>query len=737
MTFINHVLIILLILIANYAIPQQVNGSDNERINEPLKFPWAGGMNAVQYGEVDLNLDGTNDLVAFDRRGNRLMCFLNSGIANSVDYTYAPEYETLFPKFYHWIILRDYDMDGRSDIFTYSPGFAGIIVYRNISVNTLKFERIVYPYLKTEFPGGEVNLYVTYADYPGIADVDFDGDLDILTFGVLGSFIDMHKNMSMEKYGNADSLDFEHYTYCWGNVAESDESNEIYLDTCFVNKNSSLKKERHIGSTFMVHDIDDNGLVDVLLGDVDYPQLFALYNGGTAEDAYITNFDTFYPWENEVNLFSMPCASYIDVNNDGTKDMLVSPFDPGPTTSRNKKSSWFYLNNGTDNLPDFNLVQKDFLQTNMIDVGTAAYPVVFDWDMDGLSDLFIGNYGYYWYSYYDNSFLKSVYYSSIAYYKNTGSIGNPKFQLWDRYFGNLASHGLLGLVPSFEDLDGDGKTDLLVGKADGKLLFLRNDGNDEFTIITDEYAGIDIGDFSTPQLYDLDKDGDNDLIIGEKAGNINYFINSSPSDIPDFEFITDSLGKVNVTDYSISYDGYSVPCFFKNNGTTELVVGSEQGKIFYFTDVDGNIMGEFMESDKLYQLLDTTELDTDRGMRTSAVITDFIDNSKLEMIVGNYSGGLNYFNGSADVNTSVNNFTAKETLHLYPNPASHKVIIECDFANSYKFEIFNAKGASINPDYRIHNNQFELNVAPLNAGVYILKLSKPGVLKVSRLAVIH
>ncbi|GAJ22079.1 unnamed protein product, partial [marine sediment metagenome] len=61
---------------------------------------------------------------------------------------------------------------------------------------------------------------------------------------------------------------------------------------------------------------------------------------------------------------------------------------------------------------------------------------------------------------------------------------------------------------------------------------------------------------------------------------------------------TDSLGKVNVTDYNISYSGYSVPCFFRDNqNKIKLLVGSEQGKIFYFKDIEDNLSGAFTESD--------------------------------------------------------------------------------------------------------------------------------------------
>jgi len=705
-----------------------INSKNGENINEPYKFPWAGGMNAVQYCEVDFNLDGIKDLLAFDRRGNRRICFLNNGSPHTVDYQFAPQYAELLPDLKNWVIMADYNMDGKNDIFTYwTPGT--MMVYTNVSDNVLKFEKAVYPYLKTLLPGGYVNLFVTDADYPGVADVDNDGDLDILTFGVLGSFVDMHKNMSMEKYGIPDSLDYEHYSYCWGHFAENDESNQLYLDTCFgmnyENTTKYVDNERHVGSTFLVHDIDGNGMVDILLGDVDYPQLMALYNTGTYEDAYITRIDTLFPvGDDYVDLFSMPCPFYIDVNNDQVKDLIVSPFDPGITTSRNINSSWYYQNDGTNDMPDFRLVDKKFLQKNMIDVGSGAYPVVFDWDNDGLSDLFIGNYGYYWYSYYTNYILHSVYYSQIAYFKNIGTVDNPVFQLWDRNFANLRDLKKQGLIPAFDDIDGDGITDLLMGESDGNIIYVRNLQNNEFEVIDEHYNGIDVGEFSVPQLFDLDDDGLKDLVIGEKSGNINYYHNNGSTGLPDFNYVTDSLGKVLVTDYMISLDGYSTPSFFRNNQETSLLVGSEQGKIFYFTDIDNNLDGKFAESNQLNELLDTTDVNFDRGMRTSAVISNMFSNNKLEMIVGNYSGGLEYFNGEVSVNTSVENNHYPEEIVMYPQPASNEINIDIpEKTGNAVISIFDFSGKLINTfKYQNCQSSITLNVSHLKLGIYLLIL---------------
>ena len=724
-----QIISILLIVYSELFSQSVYNKLDNDGFNESLLFPWAGGMDAIQYCDVDLNMDGRKDLLAFDRRGNTKMCFINNETENEIDYSFAPQYSDQIPDFYEWVIFADYNMDGKNDIFTYSPGYGSMMVYKNISDTQLKFELVVYPYLKTLLPGGYVNLFVTSADYPGIYDVDNDGDLDILTFGVLGSFLGMHKNLSMEKYGNADSLDYEHTTYCWGHFAESDESNILYFDTCMpgtyhANPNI-VRNERHTGSTLLLHDFDDNGQVDLLLGDVDYPELFALFNNGTTDDAFISYADTLFPQGTSmVKLFSMPLAAYTDVNNDNIKDLLVSPFDPGIITSRNKNSSWYYSNSGTDTSPVFELAQTNFLQSDMIDVGSGAYPVIYDWDGDGLEDLFIGNYGYYSYSYYVNYFLYSVYYSHIAYYKNIGTVHNPKFQLWDRDFARLSSLKKTGLIPAFDDIDGDGNADMLIGESDGSIIYARyNEASDDFEIVTEDYLNIDVGDYSAPQLFDLNKNGIKDLIIGEKAGNISFYENNGSIGFPDFTYVTDSLGKINVTDYSVSWNGYSTPSFFRDdNQNTGLVVGSEQGVIYYYIDIDNNIDGKFTESNQLNSLLDTNNINFDRGMRTGAAICNLYSESNLEMIVGNYSGGLEYFNGVANVLSDIRDNKIDE-LKIYPNPAKNNIIINIpETTGVVKITLYDIVGTEIlSKEFNCSLKEVTLNLSTLDNGIYFIK----------------
>ncbi|RLD56632.1 MAG: hypothetical protein DRJ05_11020 [Bacteroidetes bacterium] len=705
-------------------------------------FPWAGGMNSCQFNEIDLDLDGIKDLMVFDRNGDRIMTFLNGGTSGEVDYTYAPEYAQNFPELFDWVILADYNMDGKADIFTYSPGWAGMKVYKNTSGEELSFTIEVEPYLKSFQGGGYVNILVTYADYPGISDIDGDGDLDILTFWGLGSFVEFHKNLSIEKYDIPDSLDFEETASCWGYFAENDESNQLYLDTCnFTNNNHNPnnpflrneKANRHTGSTFLLLDLDNDNDKDLLLGDVDYPNLVELINGGDSEEAHMTSFDTLFPsYDKAINLFSMPLGSYLDIDNDDIKDLIVSPFDPSPITSRNTRSVQLYKNDGANGLPDFTFTQNDFLQQDMIDVGSGSCPLLFDYDNDGLQDLFISNFGYYMYSYYDpGAFLKSVYWANIALFRNTGTANVPEFSRITHNFAGLHTKHLRGLYPTFGDLDGDGDADMLVGHEDGTLLFFENISttNDtmEFAPLIENYQDIDVGMFSAPQLIDLNSDDLPDLAIGRQDGRISYYENVGTLANPQFTLITDFMGGVNVTDSTVSYTGYSTPQFFRNTeNQLELLVGSERGKVYYYKDIEGNLEGSFTESDSLFLLVGDDAFEMDMGMRSAGVISDLNNDGWQDLITGNYSGGLNYFAGSPlpgvhGLTQTINNGF---DISVFPNPATDKLNVQLSgFSGNNKIlvellDIFGKQGFSIVLEGK---TSFEIPLQSIPSGVYILK----------------
>ncbi len=690
------------------------------KINDlPFKQPWVGGLNACQVSEVDLDLDGIMDMVVFDRHGNRLLPFLNDGSSHQNAFTYAYKYQKLFPEVQEWMNLVDYNGDGKNDLFTYTTG--GIRVYRNHSDTCLNFV-LEKPILTSYYYNGYVNLFALPVDYPVFADVDLDGDMDVLNFFTLGKYVNFHKNLSIEKYGIPDSLDFRLAELCWGFFEESELSNVLTLQ---INCNERVELQtlqRHSGSTLLALDMDADQDKDLLVGDIDYATIIGLTNGGTPSAALMTGQDTAFPaGDVPVGLMSMPVCSFLDTDNDQVRELLVSPFDPGLDRTENVESVWRYENSGTDDVPLFHLERKDFLQEEMIDLGAGAYPLITDIDGDGLEDLVVGNFGYLDSAYYALGYLYLVYRSQIALFINDGTVGMPSFRLMDTDFGNLSSLMLQGAYPALADLDQDGDIDMLAGNSDGTILFLENQAGPGvvplFASPVMNYQGIDVGEFSTPQLFDLDKDGLCDLIIGKRDGTLSYYRNTGSVAVPVFTLIADHLGGVDVTDNNLSLDGFSTPCFFETEGHLRLFAGSEFGQIYYYRDIDDNLEGTFTLVDDHYLYLD-------EGSRTGFSIWNFDNDAYVDLIIGNYSGGLAMYKGVTPHEVGMDEpASGIPRVNIFPNPSRDRVFVEAGTSlrkEMLEISVTDLLGRNIHEERMLPEKILSVDISQLPTGIYLI-----------------
>lgn len=538
-----------------------------------LTLAWAGGMNSVQFGELDLDLDGTKDLLAFDREGNRWIPFLRTGQAGAPNYVYAPEYIKDLPEIEAWMVIADYNCDGKNDIFYHVS--LGIGLMENTSSGgNLSFTWALGndPYIKSHYGGNFANLYVLSSDIPAITDVDNDGDLDILTFGQ-GNTVLFNENAA------PCGIDYTRVSNCWGGFAENALNNSVTLDACTPgapggNTNSSGKTQ-HAGSTMLIKDLTGDGLPDCLLGDVSFTNATNVVNGGTLTDAYMVSQDSTYPSSDvPVDLYLFPAFFDVDADFDGVNDLIVAPNIQG---TKNTNNVWFYKNHGTNAIPDFQLAQTDFMQEEMLDFGEGAKPTFVDLNSDGLMDLVVS---------YSGEFITSgVYTSTLHYFQNTGTSQLPSFTLLDTNLGNLGALGIgRDLHPAFADLTNDGLQDMVLGNNDGTLLYFKNTGTfavPTFTLVDANFLGVDVGENSTPYLFDIDNDGNVDLFVGERQGNINYFKGNGGTS---FTLINEYFGGIDVSSYF--FNGFSVPSFAKVDGIDQLMVGSHFNGVVQFDSLN-------------------------------------------------------------------------------------------------------------------------------------------------------
>ncbi len=644
-------------------------------LGSTLKNPWVGGFNAPIFSEIDLNGDGIKDLFVFDKDGDRISTFINNGTANTVDYVSAPEYKKKFPKTLHdWVLLKDYDCDGREDIFTYSYS-GGMTVYHNDYTvqNGLKFN-LAYSLVYSKYGPVTANLYVSAVNLPALVDVDYDGDLDVLTFPVSGNFVEFHRNYGMENFNKCDTLVYQIDPACFGNFGLSGNDNSGILNVgCRMAEpqapiiDSTLLQTMHSGSCMIALDIDGDTDQDLLNGDILGNNLLLLINGGTSTLANVTGQDSNFPsYDTPVNMVTFPAPYYFDVNNDGNKDLIVAPCISGPAENYNNV---LYYKNTTNNSSNvFNYQQNRFLVDEMIEVGSGANVTFVDIDSDGLKDMIVGNYGYY--------SATLPFESGLSYYRNTGTATQPSFEFQTIDYGNFFSLPITGIKPTFGDVDNDGDLDLMLGQTDGTILFYTNtagSGNTPVYTLTQPQLtnnfgdSIDVGQASSPQLIDVNRDGKLDLIIGERSGNVNYYENTGTPFVPVFSFVTTNFGGINVNNVFSIY-GYSSPAMYDSAGVYQMLVGSVGGYLYKYDNIDGNLNGNF-------NLVDSMYFDIRESNNSTVDVADINGDGKFEILVGNNAGGVTLYKWDSatslpEIKPTVSNFT------IYPNPTSGDLFIK-------------------------------------------------------------
>ena len=556
----------------------------------------------------------------------------------------------------------------KEDIFTYNDSY--VKVYKNSSVGGELSFQLEKSALISDLGPILSAVIISEVDIPSFVDVDGDNDIDILTFKQSGGYIEYHQNQSQELYGNCDSLIFELKTDCWGEFFEG--LNTYEFNTCGENASVEYSTTQirssgaHKGSTLLSLDIDGDNDMDIVLGDVSFNNLNLLSNGGDVDYALMNVLTQEFPIGNgsnvEANINSFPAAYYLDVNNDNIRDLVVSPNTDN--NSENFESIMVFVNTQMDNNPSFEFSQNNFLQDNTLDLGSGAYPSFIDYNNDGLKDLLIGNYGY---------FNNGNAISQLALFRNIGSQNDPNFELIDRDFGNLSSIALdtilnlavSGLFPTFADLDNDNDIDMIVGDNNGKIHYFKNNANIgenvEFELENVNFSSIDIGQHSTPFLYDMNGDNLFDLIIGQLNGTLSYVPNTGTENNPVFTTIENDFGAISVNNDESLY-GFSTPYVYEENGELQILVGSESGKIYHFQSVN-------MDLNTPFTLISDNFQGLSQGYNTAVVYEDLTADGKRDLILGMKTGGILYFKNDS-VSSNVKTYNNKN-ITVYPNPTNN------------------------------------------------------------------
>jgi hypothetical protein len=662
-----------------------------------------------------LNGDNVEDLVIFDRMADQVLTFVRSNNT----YQYAPEYESVFPnEVTRFLLLRDFNCDGKKDIFTghnsgvtvltNSTGDDGVINWNKYYsfVGTSKIDHIL-----TQGFSGKTNLQLQYDDLPAIVDIDDDGDLDIMNVRFTGNgSIEFHRNVSIEKYGSCDSLDFERVTQTWGGVTQCRCEDFVFSNADCSTSGGRIKHGG--GKALLVLDLNSDGEKDVLFSEAECPNIFSLINHGTVDSPVITEAN-YFPATSQVNINIFPAAFYEDVDFDGVNDLITTPnnFQRDFIDQNFKSSTWLYKNTGTNENPQFAFIQNNFLQESMIDVGDNSVPIFADSDGDADLDLFIGY------------FSNESGFGSIHQYTNIGTASEPTFKLTSEDYLNISSLSFYNIKPQFVDINNDQKVDLTFIATNGatnktNVYYLLNTSETGLEYDIQNIETIDLSLITNENIHftDINNDGFVDALIGRSTGSLEYWENarnSQPSfrlNTSDYLGFTPGLFRQNIASYAEDLDG---------DGKTDLVVADHDRTLSIIEDYKSKGANGITTElkDIVYnprtESFDSTKL----GGRLWPVVVNLFNSERPSIITGNILGGLRIMNND-------NRGEAFEDLilNVYPNPVKSEEQLKIRSNLNLELQIYSTVGSRVLSATPIRANILESHaLSSLARGVYIFK----------------
>ena len=569
-----------------------------------LQNIFSGGHNNLEHQFIDI--DGDEDFDIFYLDSDQTF-----GWYKNVGDKYNAEFQLQLVNpaglfFSNWFYFVDIDADNDLDYFT--GNVDKISLYRNDgSVNMPSFTLLQ----ATLFDDLDSLIFSEFDSNHLLVDIDADNDYDLIMGSTAG------KLTFYENIGTPQQYNFRFITREWQNI---------------IIIGGDPANFPHGASSIEFADIDGDSDLDLFWGDYFSKSLYFIENQGTAANPNMQLVSNIYPINSDsiyTSGFNMPRFADIDADND--LDMFVSVL----FNSTVPQTLMFYENQGDQFTASHQLIKLNYLKT--LDVINHSIPSLVDIDDDDDLDLFLGSldsplgkihflenvgtpndpsFDYLDSSFFniekdlstapafgdldgdgDNDLLVGLFSGEIDLYLNSGTPSSPVFtasELLRDINGDIID-AVISSVPFLIDIDNDFDLDLVIGSFSGKFELYLNVGSPQYYSFQKDAsyfsAGttpLDIGDQSTPFLFDYDNNGSLDLFSGSRDGKLYYFKNEGSNQSPVWNEITDLFVDEN-------FGGYSAPHFadIDSDSDNDLLLGNVKGGLYLYINSELSIVADW------------------------------------------------------------------------------------------------------------------------------------------------
>jgi hypothetical protein len=552
-----------------------------------LDLAFLGGFNNPRPQLVDVDRDGDQDLVVQELT-NRLVLLANEGVSPDGIPRFALRSRAWAGlEIGEWSRFVDVNADSQPDAFGELP-FSYLRYWANGSGGRF----VAAPDSIRDTDGRPI--FSDRQNIPQFVDIDCNGRLDLFVGRITGIIL---------RY-EADSA-----------VAPDDSRpprfrlvTDRFEDLEIITGQGSM----HGANTMAFSDVDDDGDLDLIWGDFFEGGLLLFQNDGTCPEPRLRRDPVRFPVNDPVITSGYNAPAFGDLTGDGRRDLVVGvlggSYDPNRSTILNL---WYYTRDAGGGWR-----RRTGELLPQIDVGSESSPALADLDGDGDLDLLLGN----------KIEPAERGTGRLYWFENTGGRAAPAFRLR----GGLPMRGQYHYAAAAGDLDGDGRTDLVVGSFGSRLAFWRNTGGAGMLELGDSaVATISRGSHTTPALGDLDGDGDLDLLAGRSSGYLTYFRNDGSRAEPRFVLIADEWEGIRPGRRSAPnlYD-------LDADGDLDLLVGTDDHGVVLYRN-GGTPTAPRLLADSTFRL--------DVPPISAPAAGDLDGDGIAELIVGNAGGGAVYF----------------------------------------------------------------------------------------------